>query len=263
MRPTINLQSAFVALFLCFFALPNLAGAEPASQAKRMFGEGRPLGNGMVWTWVEYDAKKAPTALGFTFTEAALSALPPEPPAPGLENWEYELAMPRDAKVLPFTHLVLNWNPHGHVPPGIYDVPHFDFHFYIIDPKQREKITCKGADIKKCMNKPASDFMSSAYILPPGTEMPRMGVHWIDPAAPEFNHQAFTHTFIYGSYDRQLAFLEAMITRTFLESKPNVTAAIKPPSKYQKHGYYPTVYSVKYDPERKEYSVAFEGLERK
>jgi hypothetical protein len=25
----------------------------------------------------------------------------------------------------------LNWNPHGHIPPGVYDLPHFDFHFYI------------------------------------------------------------------------------------------------------------------------------------
>ncbi|HET7831543.1 MAG TPA: hypothetical protein VFK88_01120 [Gallionella sp.] len=263
MQSSDRLTPVLLIVLLYFMALPTIVAAEPASRATRVFGEGSALGNGMVWTWVEYDAKKAPTALGFTFTETAISALSPEPPAPGLENWEYALALPRGAMVPPYTHLVLNWNPYGHVPPGVYDVPHFDFHFYIIDPEQREKISCKGADLKKCMNKPAADFISSAYILPPGTEMPRMGVHWIDPAAPEFNRQPFTHTFIYGSYDRQVAFLETMITRAFLESKPSVTTTIKPPAKFQKHGYYPTVYSVKYDPERREYSVAFEGLVQK
>ncbi len=260
MRPTALLVSLLGLTLQFFLVSPGIAETESASTPARAFGEGSSLGNGMAWTWVEYDAKKVPTAIGFTFTETAMAGLPPEPPAPGEETWEHILALPTLVKVPPFTHLVLNWNPHGHVPPGIYDVPHFDFHFYMITPAQRVKITCKGADTQKCMKKPAAEFMSPAYILPPGTEMKRMGVHWIDPAAPEFNHQAFTYTYIYGSYDGHVAFFEPMIAKSYLETKPNVTTAIKLPEKYQKHGYYPTAYSVRYDPDRKEYSVAFEGL---
>ncbi len=245
-----------------FLAIPATAKTEPAP-ATRVFGQGSSLGNGMAWTWVEYGAKKVPTAIGFTFTETAMAGLPPEPPSPGSETWEHVLALPTAVKVPPFTHLVLNWNPHGHVPPGVYDVPHFDFHFYMINPARRVKITCKGADTARCMKKPAPEFLSSAYILPPGTDMQRMGVHWIDPSAPEFNHQAFTHTYIYGSYDGQVTFFEPMVAVSYLETKPSMTAPIKLPAKYRKHGYYPTAYSIKYDEARKEYSISFEGLVRR
>jgi hypothetical protein len=40
-------------------------------------------------------------------------------------------------KKMPFDHLVSNFNPSGHGPPGIYTVPHFDFHWYIIDNEDR------------------------------------------------------------------------------------------------------------------------------
>ena len=33
---------------------------------------------------------------------------------------------------IPFKHQVTNYNPEGHGPPGVYSVPHFDFHFYMV-----------------------------------------------------------------------------------------------------------------------------------
>ena len=32
---------------------------------------------------------------------------------------------------IPFKWVLLNWTPHGHIPPGVYDTPHFDVHFYL------------------------------------------------------------------------------------------------------------------------------------
>jgi hypothetical protein len=34
----------------------------------------------------------------------------------------------------------LDWNPRGHIPDGVYTVPHFDVHFYLITREQREEI---------------------------------------------------------------------------------------------------------------------------
>ena len=45
------------------------------------------------------------------------------------------------AAATPFEHIVINWNPHGHPPPEIYSVPHFDFHFYTQTRADREAIT--------------------------------------------------------------------------------------------------------------------------
>ena len=42
--------------------------------------------------------------------------------------------MPSEASRQPdlqFKWALLNWNPHGHIPPGAYDKPHFDVQFYI------------------------------------------------------------------------------------------------------------------------------------
>jgi hypothetical protein len=70
----------------------------------------------------------------------------------------------------------------------------------------------------------------------------------------------FTTTFIYGSYDGRLVFAEPMISKSFLETKTNVTELIKLPAKYARNAYYPTKYSVRYDPVTKEYTVALEGM---
>ena len=239
---------------------PGLSiGADSSPRSGKTLGEAKILGNGVAWSWVENNSEGNPIALGITFSETALSGLPENLPsdAPG---WEYELPMPKEAKVAPYNHIVMNWNPHGHIPPGIYDVPHFDFHLYMITPRERKNITAKGDDIARLNKKPPARYVPTGYILPDGTQEARMGSHWIDPSAPEFNQQPFTRTFIYGSYNGMVTFIEPMITKAFLESRQDVTESIKQPEAFQKPGYYPTQYSVKYDPVRKEYTVAVEGL---
>lgn len=250
-----------LAAFVSFSSI-CLADDTGASRSKKGFitGEARQVGNGSAWTWVESGANGTPVRIGVTFTEAALSGLPTELPDTGTKDWEHPLPLPAQAAVAPFTHVTMNWNPHGHIPPGVYDVPHFDFHFYIISPTEREKITCEGEDSEKCFRKPDARYLPVDYTLPPGTEFPRMGVHWIDPTSPEFNKQPFNKTFIYGSYDGQLAFIEPMVAKNYLETKPNIEADIKLPAEYQEHGYYPGAYSINYDPALKEFTISLEDL---
>jgi len=54
--------------------------------------------------------------------------------------------------------------------------------------EQREKITAKGEDLERAHRAPAPEFMPEGYILPDGTEVPRMGAHAIDSTAPEFKN---------------------------------------------------------------------------
>jgi hypothetical protein len=170
------------------------------------------------------------------------------------------VSLPSDAPRLPFDHIGLNWNPRGHDPEGVYTVPHFDFHFYMISTDERDKITTRGEDKARCSKPLPEEFTPAGYIYAPDSEEPGMGSHWVEPGSHEFHGAAFTHTFIYGSYDGKVIFLEPMVAKSFLDTKPNVTAEIKLPAKYQKPGYYPTRYSVNYNPQTKEYTVALEGL---
>lgn len=223
--------------------------------------EGPPgqIGEGQARTFVTMDGSGSPIAIGIRLSETALKGLPAEHPQDA-DGYEYSLALPAQAAIAGYDHVGIDWNPMGHIPPGVYSVPHFDFHFYLISREQREKITAVGDDLATAHRVPAPEFLPAGYILPPGTEVARMGAHAIDPAAPEFNKQPFAKTFIYGFYDGQMIFLEPMVAKSFLDAKAEVSEAVKVPKAYSRRGYYPGSYSVKFDQGRREYVISLEGL---
>jgi len=220
-------------------------------------GAVQPLGNGAVRPWVKLDRDGNPTAIGVTFDEAALDGLPADLPSGQART---ELSLPLPPQAAPFDHVLINWNPYGHEPDHVYTVQHFDFHFYLMSDRERTAITAKGDDLIKAQRRPAAEFVPEGYVYAPHSEEPRMGAHWIDPVSHEFHGHAFTRTLLWGSYDGQVIFIEPMITRAYLLTKPNVTEPLKLPARYARPGYYPTQYSVKYDAESKAYTVAMEGM---
>lgn len=260
--PRKQFAEGFITLLMAI-ALASLHGcAGPAmheTRAGTYDGPPASVGGGQARVFVTLDGEGKPTAIGVRMTEGALTNLPTTHPldTPGVE---YPVALPNVAAITGYDHFTVNWNPHGHIPHGVYDVPHFDFHFYLISPTERSKITLQGEDLDRAQKQPAPEYMPNGYILPKGTAEPRMGAHAIDPRGPEFNNQPFLKTFIYGFYDGRMIFVEPMVTKAFLESKTNVTSSIRFPQNYQRHGYYPTYYRVGYDPVKKEHIIALEGL---
>lgn len=228
-------------------------------RAGTFVGATRPLGSGTVRSWVTLDEAGKPVAVGLTFSESAFKTVPAELPR-GQESLELDLLLPKEASATAFNHIGFGWNPKGHEPENIYTIPHFDIHFYTISIEEKERITAQGEDLARCYKKPEAEYVPAGYILPPGTAVPRMGAHWVDPNANEMKGQPFIRTFLYGNYDGKLIFFEPMITKSFFETKQNVTEYIKLPQKYAKPGYYPTKYSVRFDAAKKEYSVALEGM---
>jgi hypothetical protein len=87
-----------------------------------------------------------------------------------------------------------------------------------------------------------------------------MGNHLVDPTSPEFNGRNFTKTLIWGSCEGQIHFIEPMVTKAYLQSRPNVTEPIKQPKKYATAGYYPTSYRVAHSADAQAFDVALEGL---
>jgi Hypothetical protein TTHB210 len=245
----IRLITFFGMLFTFMFSypVPGFSDNPPITETKAgiLLGEVKQMGNGVVWSWVVNDSKGTPSSLGVTFTETALTGLAENPASDDpFPTVEYELSLPKQVTVRPDNHLAVNWNPHGHIPPGTYDVPHFDFHFYMVAPGERYKITAIGDDIAISNKQLPAQYIPKGYILPEGTQEPRMGSHWVDPSWPEFHEQPFTTSFIYGSYNREMTFLEPMASKAFLETKPNITKEIKLPAAYRNHGFYPTRCSI-------------------
>jgi len=210
------------------------------------------VGEGTAHAFVTIGPGGTPVAIGVVLTEAAL-ALKRLP-----TGAEWVLQLPKEAAGSGYDHVGLDWHLHGHEPPGIYTVPHFDFHFYMISYPERQKITVGNLAIGT--KQPGPDSLAPGYVLPPETFVPGMGTHAVQPAATEFRGQPFTHTFIYGYHEGRLIFSEPMVARAFLAEKRDATEAVSVPKAYPRPGYYPTKYSVRYDGKRREYTVALEAL---
>lgn len=228
------------------------------TKSNTFYGPAVPIGGGVVKTLVEFNHAGEPLAVGVKISERTLMNLPEDPE-------HYNLIFHQKVEnALPFKHVLMDWNPEGHEPETVYDLPHFDFHFYMTSVEERMQMT----NPVKAENFPPSKFLPDDYIPIPGF-VPMMGKHWADQFAPELQFQKgeereqFTHTFIYGSYDGKVIFYEPMITLAYIQGVEGSGEEIdiKQPEAFQQEGlYYPTKYSVQYDAVKKEYLILLKGL---
>jgi hypothetical protein len=261
----------------------GLDGVTPA----RIFGWESDLGKGTVSSYAEFTASGTPRALGIVFSEGALDGLP----SGGSDGHhcfdrnkdgtvdagteclhQYELVLPLPDVVargrdIPFKWVLLNWNPIGHIPPGVYDVPHFDVHFFMepianvfaiaSGPCGPEFIHCDHFEVARRpwpANYMHPDFKDVEAAVP------AMGNHLVDLTGPEFNKQPFTRTWIFGAYNGKVNFYEEMVTRAFILSKPGTCYPIKIPPAVGRSGFYPTLACHRHDARTGEYTVSMEGF---
>jgi hypothetical protein len=236
-----------------------------------------------------------PFEVGVALSEGALEGLPaPMPmrmPAGGehehVDSHMYDLTMP-GGHGTPYQFVELDWNPGGHEPAGVYDTPHFDFHFYTVAKDVRDAID--PAKMSK------DEYLAKSGLLPPDAQrapnyaalsapgtpivaVPRMGTHWVDVRTPELQalfgrveaYRPFTTTFLHGSWNGQFIFDEPMITRAFIlgrrtgatPAQRDTLIALPLPTAFPSAGYYPAAYRIAYDTETKEYRIALTQLERR
>lgn len=228
------------------------------ANANSYSGPVAPLGGGTAHLVVLTNAANQPVSLSLVLDAATLRGLPPNEKKDGSE-WEYLVPMPPGPKTA-FNHVTIDWNPHGHIPPGIYTVPHFDFHFYVIDRKHQMAVAFPKQEKDPRARVSNAALVPNGYQVVPESVSDQMGVHAINLASPEFHGKPFTATFIYGYYKGRLIFIEPMVTRAFLLSHPSATYRIPTPKKYSYPGYYPTTYSVRYDAAHQSYVIELAGF---
>ena len=208
-------------------------------QPRRLSGPTVSMGSGTANAWLDQDAQGNPTSLGFTLSKGALDQLPATLPATS-----FMLDLPPEAvQKTPYQHIMIDWNPQGHEPAGVYNVPHFDFHFYMVPMSQVMSIPPYAVNPAGFDNKPALVYLPAGYVKIPGG-VPAMGAHWSDPTSPELNGKPFTETFIFGSYDGHVTFWEPMVALSYLQTNPTLDKEIKQPAQYEKSGNYPTRFSI-------------------
>ena len=269
-------------------------GKAEAPGVHTQYGEKVKVGNGTVRTYITMDQKQGgvPIEIGVAMSEEAMHGLP-EPMAMSAEAMKeaghtnmhmYLLDLPAQNPTS-YQFVQFDWNPAGHEPAGVYDQPHFDFHFYNVARELRESIVPSDPQYaQKAANYPAAEFRPQFYIdaataagaPAAAVTVPQMGLHWLDVRSPELQgltgnpagYKPFTKTFIYGSWDGQFIFDEPMITRAYILAKrtatdPSVQNEIIPvpvPAKRAVAGYYPAAYRIAWDAQAKEYRIALTQL---
>lgn len=276
----------FLTVSLLFFVLTNYGVvAQPPKKpivtaaTRTVYGEEARVGNGKVRTWVKLDNKSGePVSIGVSMTEAALTGLPSDTDQPqenslklrlmdgGPNNtFEYQMLFPKEAEETAFRHMGFNWNPEGHGPTGIFTKAHFDVHFYMATPEYRHGIFVdlgegSQANIRLSNLEPPDQFLPPDYKLAPNTAEPRMGSHYADMTSSQLKPGNFSNIFLIGAHGGNILFWEPMITKAYLETKPNFTTGLKLPESYPVSGYYPTAYSIIYNQKRKEFDISLDGL---
>jgi hypothetical protein len=258
-----------------------------SGQPERVVGAVAHVGAATASSYAEFDAVGTPQAIGLVFSSNFFAELPTEisdlhqcfdrdgngtvdRPAECSQWHEWAIPLPSDVASrsdIPFKWSLLNYNPVGHIPPGVYDVPHFDIHFYIESienvfalepgPCGPEFIRCDQFEIGRKPVPPnyvAPDYQDVEAVAP------AMGNHLIDVTSSEFHGEPFTRTWIYGVYDGRVTYYEEMVTRAFLLSRPQECFDIKSPPAVAVAGYYPTTSCIRYDGEAGEYTVSMENF---
>jgi hypothetical protein len=256
-----------------------------AAPGPRLLGGQTDLGEGTASAFAELAEQGEPAAIGVVFSPAALAGLPTDGSdyhhcfdrnqdgtldraTECLHSYEYVLPLP-DAVVrradVPFKWVLLNWNPAGHIPPGVYDVPHFDVHFYM-EPIAKifalQSGPC-GPELMRC-----DQFAIGKQPVPPDyihpdfrdvdAVVPAMGNHLIDVTGPEFHEQPFTRSWIFGAYGGRIIFYEEMVAHRTLAAKPQACSPIKQAKAVATSGFYPTVSCLRYHAPTGETTVSLE-----
>ena len=233
------------------------------SEAGTFFGRSQPIGQGTVRTFTTTDAAGHPTELGLRVSAAALDGLPAQDSVPPTM---IDLDLPPQASSTVVDHVTFNWNSQGHDPVVLFGKPHFDFHFYMTDAGSVMAIDPSAPDFAtKAAQLPDPRYVPVDYVPPPGrpadSAVPAMGLHWVDKADNMVPGQYnFQHAFINGSWDGKYTFMEPMMTREWMLTRATVDQPIKQPAAYQRTGYFPTTYSVRYDETANEYVISLGGL---
>lgn len=226
------------------------------NKVNTFYGNEVQMGNGKARSWITIDKDNVPLALGVEMTADVFLNLP-------LEEGLGTLVLPLHHKakdLTPFDHITIDWEPLGHDPKGIYDIAHFDFHFYKIPIEAQYAIPSYEVNPTAFDDLPEADYIPPLYFHGPGG-VAQMGAHWVDLLSPEFNGGIFTHTFLFGSYSGEVTFYEAMITKATIESGVTVNKDIRQPLKFSPEGvYYPTSYSIYKDANTAKYYVTLEGF---
>ncbi len=215
------------------------------------WGEPVPMGEGTVSTYLRHSPAGDVNLVGLYFTAGAWEGLPSPEEEP---HAHFALDLPDGGEETPFAWVGIDWAAEGHPPMEIYGDPHLDIHFYMMERDAVHEIPPDDDyRVPLAADQHPPDYIRTHEVVP------MMGEHLVDPTAPEFQGEPFTHTFIWGAYGGDLTFYEPMVTIDYLEALREETRTdIEMPEAFAQADGYPTRYAIEYHPDLDAYTVSLE-----
>lgn len=220
---------------------------------------------------------------GSPATDCDPSVQPPNIASDGLPyyafRWAYESVSDRVKRVTGIDHISVDFNPCGHPPMGVFTVPHYDLHIYLVSPEYRTCMTCTtipGAPV--CDPSNQDTFSGRAFFnvatttdgspanMPDGFEVavfdsvPLMGGHaWHAMNQPPGDNSWSEPVWVMGPYDGQIVDYEPMFPLSYVSGDTSTYWEENLTYKGQTIPELPNRYSVGYDADTKVITVSLSG----
>jgi hypothetical protein len=246
-----------VALYGC---ASQTSTSEVAGECQEAFGA-----DVCTWATMEGDAV---VEVGATIPLASIEGAPADAPFTWPPTMGAAVNMPETSfQQNGVSHLTMLWESMGH-PPATFAVPHFDFHFYLISPDERNAIDC--SQLSKPSELPEGYGMPDEQLPPDLVEItgvetliglcvPEMGMHSLVAVEME-SPDPFDGTMVVGYYEGAPIFLEPMISRSFLLERRSFDLTV--PAVPGLEGEQPTMFRADYDAEQDAYRFTFSEFSR-
>lgn len=140
----------------------------------------------------------------------------------------------------PFKSFSLMYLPMGHVPAGVYDVPHWEWHLHTITEAEVDGINCANNAVP-----PKEQLPANSVCLP--TCLEKLGMHGFNLNVPEFNGERFDHGVYAAYYDAKFIAVEPKILSSTLLTQPTFTMNSWDPTPLGPAGKYPKSWNVSYN----------------
>ena len=248
---TAGIYTRGIAATLCAALTLGIAGCAgsgdaPAAGSQTTYGSPSAVGDGTARSYITRDANGVPTAVGVEITEGARANLPVSPPPTFAK--EYILDTASQLAATPFTGVSIYYTA-GHPPAEVYEKPHYHPIFYLAPAAERAGILFNGdpGAAPPASAVPAG-YVSEHFVLP------GLGDVYASPTNPATQSLPFNSTdYDFGYFNGKMSSINLTVTQDWLNLHGKVTYPIAQPQTYRTSGYYPTTYTVEYDPNTQVY----------
>lgn len=185
-------------------------------------------------------------------------------------RWAYQTVPKHIKEAAGIDHISIDFNPCGHPPVGVFTAPHYDFHFYKVDPEYRACMTCEtpiGApicnpapsaqttsnglgffNVNTVLGSGALSNMPAGFEIGMGDMIPLMGGHaWNFTNQPSNASEWEDPVWVMGPYDGSIVYYEPMVPYSFVSGDTEKTYEEDLTYEGQTVKELPTMYTVVYD----------------